>query len=274
MKRCALPMSNALIVKPLDIASVTASGTASGYSASYVANDHMGIVWKSDVGASKTITLDMGADVSADTALLLGCDGATSGWTLKVEANTAAHGSSFASPEWAGSTLPFLAGAEMPVSGRGIALWQAPAGAGPAASRYWRFTIAGMGAGGQATVARIVLGADLGLERNFSYGGGQGVRDLGGVEFSRRAAMLRRTGGKLRTLSITLNSIYQDELEASVLPLLERIGNSEMLAIVLDPAAHAMRQRRCYYGPLTGDLLAIRRTANGYTAGLNMVSLV
>ncbi|MCZ4340570.1 hypothetical protein O4H52_03055 [Sphingomonadaceae bacterium G21617-S1] len=266
-------MSNALIVKPSDIASVTASGTASGYDPAYVGNDHMGVVWKSDVGASKSFTVDLGADVLCDTAMLLGCTGATSGWTLKVDANTAAYGASFTTPQWSGATLPFLAGAEMPVNGRGNALWQAPVSP-PPASRYWRFTIAGMGGGGQAVVARLVLGPNLLLERNFSYGAQFGVKDFGSIKFSRRGVMLRQRGSKLRSLNMSLNTVRKNEIEALVLPLLERIGNTEGLAILTDPDAHAMRQRRMYFGPLIGDLLTIMRTADGYSAGLNLLSLI
>jgi hypothetical protein len=266
-------MSNLLIVKPSDIVSATASGTAAGHDPAYVGNDRMGVVWKSDVGASKSLTVDLGADVLCDTALLLGCTGATSGWTLTVDANTAAYGSSFTTPQWSGSALPFLAGSEMPVSGRGIALWQAPASP-PPASRYWRFTIAGMGGAGQAVIGRLVLGLNLALERNFGYGAQIVPKDFGGVDFSRRAVMLRRRGSKLRGLNLSLNSVRKDEIEAKVLPLLERIGNTETLAIVTDPDPHAMRQRRVFFGPLIGDLLTVWRTADGWTAGLNMVSLV
>jgi len=56
-------MSNALIIKPLPFAAVSASSTAAGYDPSYIGNDHMGVVWKSATGAdSRAITVDMGAD--------------------------------------------------------------------------------------------------------------------------------------------------------------------------------------------------------------------
>lgn len=265
-------MSNALIVKPADILAVTASTTASGHDPAHVMNDYMGVVWKSLAGSSVTITVDLGENVLCDTAFLFGCNGATADMTLKVEASTQAQGSGFAPAGWTGGVLPFLAGAEMPVNGRGVALWRAP-GSPPPASRYWRFTIAGL-AGGQATVARIVLGRDLATERNFGFGPAFGVKDLGSVDWSRLGVLLRKRGKKLRSLGVTYPALHKDEVEAGWLPMIEEIGNTEMLAILTDPAEHVMRQRRFYYGPCLGDLSAIWRTADGWTAGLNVVSVI
>lgn len=266
-------MSNALIVPPAAFAAVTASGSASGHDPAYVGNDYMGVVWKSPAGASASLTVDLGSDMACDTAFLFGCDGATGAMTLKVEASTAAQGPGFAPAGWSGAALPFLAGSEMPVNGRGVALWQAPKGAGPVASRYWRFTIGGL-AGGQASVARIVLGRDLALERNFGFGAGLGVKDLGSVDWNRLGVMTRKRGRKLRTLGLTYKAIHKDEVEAAWLPMIEAIGNTEMLAILTDPAADAMRQRRFYFGPCFGDLSAIWQRADGFTAGLNLVSVI
>jgi hypothetical protein len=265
-------MTNALIVQPADIEEVTASGSASGHDPAYVANDYMGVVWKSPAGSSATLTIDLGRDVLCDTAFLFGCDGATEDWTLKVEANTQAQGSNFAAPGWAGDTLPFLAGEEMPVNGRGIAMWRAPASP-PPASRYWRFTIAGL-AGGQAVVARVALGLDLALERNFSFGAALGVKDLGSVDWSRLGVMLRKRGKKLRTLGVTYKALFKDEVEAAWLPMIETVGNTEMLAVLTDGSENAMRQRRFYFGPCFGDLSAIWQRADGFSAGLNLVSVI
>lgn len=264
-------MTNALIVKPEPIVSASASGTAPGYLPAYVGNDYAGVVWKSPAGASVTLTVDLGANVLCDTAMLFGCDGATGGMTLRVEASTQAQGPGFGPAGWTGVALPFLAGADMPTDGRGVALWQAPASP-PPASRYWRFTIAGM-AGGQISIGRLVLGRNLGLRRNFSFGALFGVKDTGSVDWSRLGVMLRKRGKTLRTLGVTYQAAHKDEVEAKVLPLLEQIGNTELVAILTDAAPHAMRQRRAYFGPSYGDLSAIWRTADGFTTGFNLVSI-
>ncbi|KKC24849.1 hypothetical protein [Sphingomonas sp. SRS2] len=265
-------MSNVLILKPEPISSATASGTAPGYDPAYVGNDYMGIVWKSTAGSSATLTVDMGADVLCDTAMLFGCDGATGTMTLKVEASTAALGSGFPGGAWVGATLPFLAGSEMPKNDRGVALWQAPASP-PPASRYWRFTIAGL-AGGQATIGRVVLGAAVPLARNFSFPAAFGIRDTGSIDLSRLGVLKRARGKKLRTLGLTFQSIHKSEAEAAVLPLIEALGNTDMLAVITDPAEHAMRQRRAYFGFCVGEINAVWRKADAWQSGFNMVSLI
>ncbi len=264
-------MSNALIIKPLPFAAVTASSTASGYDPAYIGNDHMGVVWKSAAGAAtRTITVDMGADVVMDTAVLIGCTGADANWTLKVDAATSAQGSSFPAGSWVGATLPFLAGAAMPTSGRGRALWLAPVFS-PPASRYWRFTIGGLGSGA-ATIGRLVLGRKIQLARNFQFGAAFGVRDLSSVDFSVRGVLLRRRGTKLRTLGISYGAATRDEVESKINPLLEQVGISEPIALILDPDAHEQRQNRIWFGTLVGDLTAIWAKPSGSEWRVSMVS--
>lgn len=265
-------MSNSIVVKPLAFASVSASSTAAGYDPAYIGNDYMGVVWKSATGAaSRTITVDMGQNVSIDTAVLLGCTGADANWTLKVEAATSAQGPTFPAGSWVGATLPFLAGSEMPVSGRGRALWLAPASPPPAA-RYWRFTIGGLGTGA-ATIARLVLGRRIQLDKNVVYGAGFGVRDLGAVDFSRRGVLLRQRGKKLRTINVTYPAATRAEVESYVHPLLEELGNTEPLAFILDPDADAQRQNRIWFGPMIGDLGTVWQNPAGFEWRANIVDL-
>ena len=265
-------MSNSIVVKPLAFASVSASSTAAGYDPANIGNDYMGVVWKSVAGAAtRTITVDMGSDVVIDTALLLGCTGADTNWTLKVEAATSAQGNTFPAGSWAGAVLPFLAGTAMPVSGRGRALWLAPASP-PPASRYWRFTIAGLGTSA-ATVARLVLGRKIQLERNFQFGAAFGVRDFGSTDFSARGVLLRRRGVKLRSVGISYGAVRRDEVEAKVHPLLEQVGTSEPIAIILDPDADAQRQNRIWFGPLVGDLGTVWQKPGAFEWRASIVDL-
>ena len=63
-------MANALILEPRAPVGVVASSTAPGRRAANVANDYMGMVWRSGEGAdSQAITLDLGADVPLDTMI-------------------------------------------------------------------------------------------------------------------------------------------------------------------------------------------------------------
>jgi hypothetical protein len=264
-------MANAWVLRPLPIAAASATSTAAGYDPMNVANDYSGVVWKSATGLSfRRITIDLGAGNQAapDTALLFGCTGATSAWTLLVEGST---DSATTTSIWSSGTIPFLAGETMPTHGRGVGWWESATTT--ANRRYWRFTIAGLGTDA-ATVGRIVLGNRLTLERNFGFGAGFGLRDLGAVDFSAQGVMLRRRAAKLRTVGLSFAHVREDEVEAKVQPLIELVGSQEPIALVTDPAADAMRQRRCYFGPLTGDLGTVRRNASAYEWRASLVDLI
>lgn len=263
-------MGKAFAFRALASTSITAGSTASGYAAANMANDHAGVVWKSTGGASSvTITVDMGSSVALDSALFFGCTNASSAWTLTVEA---ASNSGFTTGLVTLATaIPFLAGSTFPSHGRGVGYWSADAA--PAAKRYWRFTIANLGVA-QVTVARLALGIKMTLERNFEFGAGFGVRDLGKVDFSARGVRLRRRAPKLRTLGLSFPSVRKDEAEQKVQPLVELAAGQEPVVIVTDPAVDSLRQQRCWIGHLTGDLGTVWRTAAAWQWKANLVDLI
>lgn len=266
-------MSNATAFKPLDILAATASSTAAGYDPAYVGNDFMGVVWKSASGAaSRSLTIDLGADVAFDCLALFGLTGAQPGWTLKVDAATAAQGSTFLGGFWSGTAATLLAGSAMPTSGRGKALWIAPSESPPPPSRYIRLTFAALG-GAAVTVARVAIGARLLLHRNFQFGAAFGVRDLGNLDFSARGVLLRRRGEKLRTVGVSFPHVHRDEFEEKVQPLIELAGNTEPICMISDPDPHAQRQNRMYFGMLVGDLGATWARPGGFEWRANIVAL-
>lgn len=263
-------MASAWILRPLPLAAVTASATAAGYDPAYVANDYLGVVWRSPSVANPYLSLDLGADAAVDTALLLGCTGAAAGWALNIKAATAAQGSGFGAGSY-DATQDFLAGSAMLPSGRGVALW-APSPA-PALTRYMRLT-AQQGSTSPVTVGRVAVGKRIALSRNFAFGAAFGVRDLGAVDFSPLGVLQRRYGAKLRTIGLTFSSVYKDEVEAAIQPLIEQVGTTDPIGLVVDPAPHAQRQRRIYFGFLLGEQGTVRRNAVAYEWRANLVSLV
>lgn len=265
-------MTLSFIVDPLPMASITASATASGSDPAFMGNDYMGVVWNSGTGAtSRTITVDMGADVAIDFGALLGCTGAAAGWTLQVSAATAAQGSSFAATVYSGPVQTFLAGSQALPTGRGIGWWSIAA---PVTARYWRLTIAGLGSSA-VIVGRLVLGAKFIPEREFVFGASFGVRDLGDFSLSPRGVPLwRRNKTKLRTIGLSYSNLYRSEVESIVQSLLAEVGNEQPVFLCTDATANAGRQRRCYFGPLQGDLSVIWKRANGFEWPANIVSLI
>jgi len=264
-------VANAWIIAPLPIASVTASSTAAGFAPANVGNDYSGVVWQSTGEATPTLKLDLGSDVSIDTIALFGLAGIAADKMLTIAIATAAQGSGFGAGAFSNFTAApvlALAGSQMPTSGRGIGLYSVAA---PMVGRHVLITFQGMTAAIQ--VARAVVGKRIQPERNFGFGGSFGVRDLGSLDFSARGVLLRRRAKKLRTAALTFSNINRDEVEAQTKPLLEKIGNTEMVAIVSDPSADPQRQNRCYFGPLVGELAHTQRNARGWEARINIVSI-
>lgn len=70
----------------LDDASLTASSTATGYSADYLKDIHLSAKWRSTGDTSENIVVDLGSAMSVDSIAILGHN-LTSGATLKIQGN-------------------------------------------------------------------------------------------------------------------------------------------------------------------------------------------
>ena len=259
-------MANAWIIGPHPVADVIGTADA-GYDSDNLANDYAGVVWQLTVpGADyRSLIFDLGEDRPIDTVMLFGLSGFSAGTSVAVRSRTAAQS------EWQARAAeqPVLAGTAGAGAGGGVMLVDLGA---TASARYVLVEFPNLS--GTVRAARVVIGQRIALERNFSFGAGVGVKDLGNLEFSRRGVLLRARGAKLRTVSLTFSAVHRSEVEALTQPLLERVGNTECIALVTDPALDAMRQRRCYFGPLVGDLSQTWRRADAWEAKVNLVSAI
>ncbi|MCW2390978.1 fibronectin type III domain-containing protein [Sphingobium sp. B11D3A] len=263
-----------MIMRPLPVAVLSGTNSLPGYQPSNIANDWLGMVWKGQAAgtASQSFIVDLREDLPADTIALLGLSGAASSWLLQVSAATDAQGA-FTGASHAWPAVPLLAGSVMFPSGRGRAYWEKPA-TGPSAARYWRVTITTPANNTPVTVARVVIGQRLQPERNFSFGAAFGIRDHGKAEWSTRAVLLRRRGLKLRSTGLSFASLYRDEIENLIDPILAAVGATDPILLVTDPDPHAQRQNRIYFGPLIGDIGTIWARANaGFQWQANVVDL-
>lgn len=264
-------MANAWIIAPLPASAVVGGGTVAGYDPANVANDYAGVVWRATAAGNPYLRLDLGSDQVIDTVALFGLTGFTSGSGLTISVATSAQGSGFSPGNFTNFTYPVapvLGGSVMPANGRGVGLYSTPA---PVTGRHVLIVFYDLVA--TVEVARAVAGKRVQLERNFGFGAAHGVRDLGSLEFSRRGVLTRTRGKKLRTIGLTFSNVRKDEVEGSVKPMLEQIGNTEMVALITDPAADAQRQNRAYFGPLVGDLTAVWRNAAAFETKINLVSI-
>jgi hypothetical protein len=263
-------MTNAWAMRPLKPALIASSFTAAGFDPLNMLNDYAGIVWKTTSQTGITFDIDMGSAVSLDAFLFFGCTGASTSWTMAISA--ADNSLSTSGAVAVASGVPFLAGADFPSHGRGVGYWDAGS-AVIAAKRYWRITIQNLGPG-VVTIARLAIGQRLLLERNFAFGGGWGLRDLGQVEFSPTGVLVRRRAAKLRTLGLTFPNVRKDEVEAKIQPLIELNAGQEPIVIVTDPAADAKRQLRCWMGWMIGDLGTIWRSPSGWEWRANLIDMI
>ncbi|API58275.1 hypothetical protein BSL82_02280 [Tardibacter chloracetimidivorans] len=262
-------MGNAIIVRPLSLGTVTAEGSATGTSPSYLDNDHIGVVHRGTGTSTAWVQLDLGAAAALNFGAFLSTNLA-SGATIRVRGATAAADLTTAPGYDSGVITPALAGSATPVSGRKHSWWE------PAAAetfRYWRFDLASLG-GTAFDAGRLVIGRKIQLARNFSYGLVRGVRDTSTADFSANGVPLIRRGRKLRTLSLLFESAYRDEAEEAILPLIELIGATEPVLVVTDPAADAQRQNRMYFGRIAGDLGVINTGPGKWRWQADLVSLI
>lgn len=262
--------ARSFVMRPLPMPVITVTN-GSGADPMNVANDYMGVVWTSANNAGgKTMTVDLGASPGAvDTVLMFGCTGIPVGTTMAVEA---ADDSGFTTNYFISAAAIFIAGATFPVHGRAVGYWERAAG--PLTRRYWRFTFDTGVSSAVMTIARVAMGSKLQLAREFSFGGAWGVRDLGSVDWSPAGVLLRRTAAKLRTIGLTYSNVYKDEVETKVQPLLQQRAGQQPIVLVTDATVDTLRQTRCWFGPLIGDLGTIWRTAAGWEWRANLVDLV
>lgn len=266
-------MADAIILEPIAMSVITPSATATGYNGDNMANDQMGLVWNSGAGSStRDIIIDLGADTAIDTIVLVGLRGATSSWDWSIDLATEAQGA-FTGGFFAGTSRDLLAGANMPVSGLGKALWQASSETSPPASvRYVRINFTNLSSAA-VEVSRIIIASAFQPAINFSFGAVFGFRSMGRLEFSKAGVPLRRQAAKLRAVGLRFTGATQAEVDDSIHPMFERLGNDTPLCIVTDPAADANLQNRIYFGYLTGDLGTVWAVKGGFQAQFNVVAL-
>jgi hypothetical protein len=261
-------MANAELILPLalPVMSLSGLGTAVGYDIANVGEELAGVVYKSAGGvAAGYIQLDFGVDVSVSRLMLFGIVGAPANATLKVYSSTNAQGATYVTQT---ATVLLYAGANRLVNGAGVAYLPITA----PASRYWRIEFGAL-ASAQLQIGRMVMGQHLALSRNFKFGGEFGIRSFASAEFSPRGIFLRRKGKKLRTAGISFPAAERFEIEEQIAPLLELAGDDVPIALIIDPGAHAMRERRCYFGPMIGTPPVTWRNARNWEWRADVPSL-
>lgn len=258
-------MGNAIIIEPLDLPTITAETSAAGTSPGNLNNDWIGVVHRGTFsGSGAGVNVDFGAAREVDTVAFLSAGATPTTWTILASATNIG-----ASDVYTSGSQTFAAGSVAPISGRRNSLWLLPS---VATARYWSMPFGTIATPFEA--GRLVMGKKINPAYNFSYGAAFGVTDRGGGSFSDQGVWLPRPGAKQRTLGLSFTRATKQEIEELIGPLLERVGNGKFVLVITDPDASTQRQRRMFFGPLTGNLDMIWNTAAGFEWRADLVSVI
>lgn len=259
-------MATAWLLRPLPIVgAVTTTGAVQLGEGAFAFNDYAGVVCQlacNATGNTASLRFDLGSAQPIDALMLFGLQLLPTNATVSV-GTSASSGGAYSQI----ASGPAYAGDQRPASGKGVGVLAIP----PTTARYVEVKFTSP-AGGSVRLSRIVLGKRVQPERNYSFGAGFGVRDLGSVDFSAHGTLARRRGRRLRTAALTFASLHRDEVEAQTGPLLEQVGNTEPIGLLIDPDPHPLRESRAYFGTLVGDLSNVIRRPDTFEAKCNLVS--
>ncbi len=261
-------MANGFLLRSHGFTSAAFSTPAAGTSAAFVANDFMGMVLRANSNtAPAAALLDFGFVRPVDTVAVLEAVCRTSA-ALGISV-AVGNDPTFASFIEQIDLTP--AATETPtLSGRGVGVGFF------STTHFCRYALVQVRSDNTFApeFARAVIGTRLQPGRNFSFGVGRGVNDLGTVEFAPRGAFLRRNAARRRTLGLSWQYLTEIEAEQQALPLLEAVGTTEALFACLDPDPDPSRIRRCYFGPLQGNPALSWRGRDRWEKRLQIVSLI
>jgi len=265
-------MANAFLVRPLPFANVVSYGTVQAGTAAYVANDYAGVVCRLACDQNDNeafFRVDLGDNYTVDTVMAFGLSRLPTSANLRIWCAPASDPTGFVLQ----AIVSAYAGTVARIDGMGVGLWVTET---PIVARYLQIAfVAGAGNPGQSVqVSRLVIGKRFRPAIGFEYGGQVGVRDLGSLDVSARAVLLRHYGKRLRTVSLNFPSLSKAEAEGSLQKTLEQIGNTDCIGLCTDPTPDPERQNRCFFGPLVGDLGRTWRTAQHWEWRANLLGLM
>ncbi len=239
-------MANAFLVEPLAFSSVAADSSAAGTTPEALGDDMIGVVHRGTATPTAWIEVDLGSAQAVDFAAFLAAEGGATGQRVRAAATQA---DLTAAPGYDSGTVGFAAGTETGAWGRVHSWWEASS---PQSWRWWRFDLSGLAA--PFAAGRLVMGRRIRFSRNYKFGLAPGIKDLGRAGVAIHGALDRRRGARLRTLQIAWSSLTRVEVEQDLMPMLERLGRTEPLLLVTDPAPDPRRSRRIYFGWVDEDI--------------------
>lgn len=231
-----------LFVIPLDLGSMVAGNAASGYPV-FNLNRHnaIGLTWKTAGASNVWARGDLGATKAIDFCAMIAAN-ALPGTDIRLRLGTTQAEVDGTAP-YDSTALDFISPAITREDGLYHSHLELPSTVN---ARWWRIDVTGHTGDFQA--ADLVLGKRIEPSRFYDYGFEYGVRDLGGMEFTRNGVIDEDPGVILRTIAMTLAWQTEAEFEASFRPMVERLGTRGIVYLCFDPDPTAYRQARTFMG--------------------------
>jgi hypothetical protein len=235
-------MANLLILRPANIAAITASRGAPS-SANLLTADPKEVWVDTADGSVVNIDIDLGVVMPIDTVFLgyVSPPAAGAVWTITGGAAT-----------YTASTLK-AAGAlrAIDAAGQSPSLSHAVATFASQSVRYVRLALTQTASAGPLTAGVVMAGAAFTPAYNKEWGAGRRVIDTGSATGLPSGGFSTVEGARKRSYAWTLGDLSTDEVDALEAIALDR-GETLPLLVVEDPAATTGQRNRIHYGLFQG----------------------
>ncbi|GER00938.1 hypothetical protein JCM17845_15610 [Iodidimonas gelatinilytica] len=258
-------MAHAFLVEPYPITAAFADGSAAGTEPLAIDDDMIGVVHRGVTAPLGWIEVDLGEVRPVDFASFLGTEGQAVSQRVRGASSRAGL---TVSPGFDSGLVNFSAGGAG-AFGAVHSWWRATE---PQSYRWWRFDFSGLSQ--PFAAGRLVIGHSLSFKRNFNFGMAPGIRDLGRASITIFGTLDRRAGARLRTLEIAWSNISHTEVQESLMPFLERMGQTGTVLVVTDPREDQNLGRRMFFGFVDEDIEIPQRHYDRWEWRTRLLSMI
>lgn len=237
-----MTVSRPFFVVPLDLGTITTGNEVSGYPASNL-NRHkaLGLTWKSNGASNLWVRGDFGSAQEIDFMSVVSAN-AIPATDIRLRLGDT-QGEVDGAADYDSTALDFIS----PSITREDGLYHSHLELGSVETkRWWRIDITSHTGDFQAS--HLVLGKRFTPTRFYDYEHMEGPEDLGDADWTRFGVFDEDPGVVFRSKQFTLSWLTEAEYEASVRPMLEKLGKRGVVFLCFDPTANTYRQARTYMG--------------------------
>ncbi len=242
-----------IFVVPADLGTVVADNAASGYPV-HSLNQHkaIGTTWRTSTTGAHWVRGQFDAATRVNFMAMIAAN-AVAGTKIRLRLGNSQAEVDGSAPYDSGA-LDFIATAPLVAPDDSLyhSHLEMPS---VVTATWWRIDITGHT--GVFEASMLVLGEKIQQAgRYYNSGFGEGVQDLGDIDFGPFGVPAETEGDVWRTLEFTLSWISEAEFEATFRPLMRRLGSRGIIYCCFDPTDSEYRQARTYMGWLRKPLFA------------------